>query len=120
MTRACIVSVSALPAVTTKCMHASIVALTCLQLTSRDDGSRRARLWLHATTTCDSDARTFRPLAFSHTPGGLSALYSYSSLNNPRMAAVKGALGLAYLFAGRQVCVARLETAQWLNRVLTS
>jgi hypothetical protein len=34
---------------------------------------------------------------------GLSALYSYSSLNNPRMAGIKAALGLTYLFAGRQL-----------------
>lgn len=30
-------------------------------------------------------------------------MYSYSSLNNPRMAAIKAGLGLAYLFAGRQL-----------------
>jgi hypothetical protein len=35
--------------------------------------------------------------------GGASALYTYSSLNNPRMAAIKAGLGLAYLFAGRQL-----------------
>jgi hypothetical protein len=35
--------------------------------------------------------------------GGLSALYSYSSLNNPRMAGIKATLGLSYLFAGRQL-----------------
>lgn len=32
--------------------------------------------------------------------GAGSALYSYSSLNNPRMAAMKAALGVAYLWAG--------------------
>jgi hypothetical protein len=32
--------------------------------------------------------------------GGASALYSYSSLNNPRMAAIKAGLGLAYLWGG--------------------
>lgn len=32
-----------------------------------------------------------------------SALYSYSTLNNPRMAAMKAALGVAYLWAGRQL-----------------
>lgn len=37
------------------------------------------------------------------TAGGASALYSYSSLNNPRMAAIKVGLGLAYLYAGRQL-----------------
>ena len=37
------------------------------------------------------------------TAGGASALYSYSSLNNPRMAAIKAGLGLAYLYAGRQL-----------------
>jgi hypothetical protein len=35
--------------------------------------------------------------------GAASALYSYSSLNSPCMAGIKAALGLAYMFAGRQL-----------------
>ncbi|WIA33908.1 hypothetical protein OEZ86_007007 [Tetradesmus obliquus] len=34
---------------------------------------------------------------------GASAAYAYGSLNNPRMAAIKAGLGLAYLWAGRQL-----------------
>eukprot|EP00879_Flechtneria_rotunda_P015964 GHRR01016696.1.p1 GENE.GHRR01016696.1~~GHRR01016696.1.p1 ORF type:complete len:156 (-),score=48.87 GHRR01016696.1:250-717(-) len=34
---------------------------------------------------------------------GLSAFHSWANLNNPRMAALKAALGVTYLYAGRQL-----------------